>query len=246
MAAITIFHTSDLHNKLTSDMSARLRELKASVPDTLLLDSGDAIWAGNIFWRPGGEPILDLMNDAGYDAMCMGNREFHFTQKGIFAKTDRARFPILSTNLRPAREGIPLPAKPHIIVKRAGLKIGLLGLSVPCITHRMLVKRVSDYYFVSPADAASEAVPELRSTCDLVVALSHIGIKPDRELAEQAPGIDVILGGHTHALTLEPERVGDTYILHHGSHGHFVGRVDITLEAGEVSVKQELIPLKEA
>ena len=60
MARITVFHTSDLHNKLTPELADKLRDLKREHPGSLMLDSGDAIWAGNIFWRPGGEPVFPV------------------------------------------------------------------------------------------------------------------------------------------------------------------------------------------
>lgn len=246
MAKITVFHTSDMHNKLNEDYVRRLHELKASVPGSLMFDSGDAIWAGNAYWRPGGEPVFDLMNSVPYDALCVGNREFHFMQAGMKAKTARADFPCLSANLRPARPGTRLPAKPYAIFEREGMRIGVMGLTVPCITERMLVKKISDYYFVQPADAAPDVIAELRRDCDLVIALTHIGIKQDRELAEKVSGIDLILGGHTHTITAEPERVGDTWILHHGFYVHYVGKVEIDVDPAGVSVKNELIPLAKA
>ncbi len=298
MARITIFHTSDLHNKLDCASAQLLDTLKDNTPDSLLLDSGDAIWAGNIFWRPGGEPILDMMSDIPYDAMTLGNREFHFMLPGLVSKTSRAAFPVLSANLRAsntsgvaaiapsplageglggpstgsvsrapsplAGEGLEGPStgsasgapsplagegwgeggiiRSHVAFERAGLRITVFGLSVPCITERMKVKRVSAFYFEQPIAAALQLVPRLRPECDLLIALTHIGIKADRELAEAVPGIDVILGGHTHTVIDPPERVGDTWILHHGHHGHHVGRVDVEVNNG-VFVKNELIPL---
>jgi len=269
MARITIFHTSDLHNKLTRALAAKLRGLKAagasgqntipeaseqlrdlkdSHPDSLMLDSGDAIWAGNIFWRPGGEPILDLMNSVPYDAMCIGNREFHLTRRGLVAKMSRARFPVISANLRSgnpsaAQQSVP-GALSYVTFHPAGLNVNVFGLSVPCITERMLVKRVSDYFFAPPEVVAGELVPMLRKQSDLLVCLSHIGIKADRELAEAVSGIDIILGGHTH--TEVEERVRDTVIFHSGHHAHFVRRVDVEIKAGKVSIETELIPLGKA
>ena len=246
MPRITVFHTSDMHNKLTPALADRLRELRQAHPGSMVLDSGDAIWAGNIVWRPGGEPILDVMTAVPYDAMCLGNREFHFLGIAMNSKTARAKFPILSANLRPANSSKPLRAKPYEILERGGVRVGVLGLSVPCITERMLVKRVSDHYFEQPISAAERIVPELRDRCDLLIALTHIGIKRDRELAESVRGINLILGGHTHAITAEPEQVGDTHILHHGSFAHYVGRVDVEIDSGSVVVKNELIPLAKA
>lgn len=240
MPRVTVFHTSDMHNKLTPDLARKLHDLKDAHPGSLMFDSGDAIWSGNIYWRPGGEPVHDLMNSVPYDAMCMGNREYHFLSAGIRSKTSRAEFPVLSANLRPAT------STPFITMDRDGIRIAIFGLSVPCVTERMLVKRMSDYYFVQPIQAAAEIVPTLRKQCDLLIALTHIGIKQDRELAEKVPGIDLILGGHTHTITEQPERVGDTLILHSGMYAHYVRKVEIELDQDRVDVESELIALGKA
>lgn len=245
MARVTVFHTSDLHNKLNQRLAERLHALKSESPGSIMLDSGDAISAGNIFWRPN-EPILDLMNSVPYDAMCLGNREFHFLARGLLAKTANAAFPIISANLRPAKVGFELPVRSSVVIETPQGRVGIVGLSVPCITERMLVKRISDAYFDDPCEAAARFVPELREKCDLLIALTHIGIERDRELAERVPGIDVILGGHTHTITDAPERVGETYILHHGAFAHYVGRAAIEKSGGRVTVESELIPLAKA
>ena len=245
MARVTVFHTSDLHNKLNHCLAERLRLIRSGSPGSIVLDSGDAISAGNVFWRFH-EPILDLMNSVPYDAMCPGNREFHFLARGLFAKTANAEFPIVSANLRPAKFGFELPVRSSVVIETPEARVGVLGLSVPCITERMLVKRISDAYFDDPCDAAARFVPDLREKCDILIALTHIGIKQDRELAERVPGIDVILGGHTHTVTNEPERVGETYILHHGAFAHHVGKVIIEKSGGRVTVTDELIPLAKA
>ena len=245
MARVTVFHTSDLHNKLNQRLAERLRVLKSESPGSIMLDSGDAISAGNIFWRFH-EPILDLMNSVPYDAMCLGNREFHFLSRGLFAKTGNAAFPIISANLRPARFGFELPVRSSSVLETSEGRVGVVGLSVPCITEWMFVKRISDAHFDDPCEAAVRLVPDLREKCDLVIALTHIGIKHDRELAERVPGIDVILGGHTHTVTDVPERVGDTHILHHGAFAHYVGKVTVEKSGGRVTVSNELIPLAKA
>jgi 2',3'-cyclic-nucleotide 2'-phosphodiesterase (5'-nucleotidase family) len=245
MARITIFHTSDMHNKLTASYAEKLRALKDADPGSLMLDSGDAIWSGNVYWRLGGEPALDQMNSVPYDALCMGNREFHFLGIGVVSKIARAHFPVLSANIRATKGSREAPVPAHVIFERDGVRIAVLGLTVPCITERMLVKNVSDYYLVDPISAARELIPRLRDEADIVVALTHIGVKMDRELAAEVPGIDLILGGHTHVITRE--QVGETSIIHHGFYVHYVGRVDVDYESGRVvDVKDELIPLAKA
>lgn len=239
MLALTIFHTNDLHNKLTPAKAARLRELKESVPGSLLLDCGDAIWAGNIFFRPGGEPVLKFMNEADYDAMAMGNREFHFLESGLRSKIGWAEFPVLSANLR-STNSADLPVKSDITLDRDGLKIIIFGLSIPMITERMLSKRVSSYVFDDPIETAARIVPKLRKRADLLVALTHIGLNSDRELATSVPGIDLIIGGHSHSVLETPEIVEKTAIVQAGWFGHHVGKVEIE-PGGEA--RGELLPL---
>jgi 2',3'-cyclic-nucleotide 2'-phosphodiesterase (5'-nucleotidase family) len=239
MPALTIFHTNDFHNKLTPEKSAHLRQIKSSTPNSLLLDCGDAIWAGNIYFRPDGEPVLKLMNDAGYDAMTMGNREFHFLATGLRKKIGWADFPVLSANIRPTN-GADMPVRSDITVERGGVKVVIFGLTVPMITERMLVRRMSSYVFDDPIETASRIVPELRRRADVLIALTHIGLKSDRELADSVEGIDLIVGGHTHAVIEEPECVGNTAIVQAGWFAHYVGKVE--LEPG-VSVRGELLEL---
>jgi 2',3'-cyclic-nucleotide 2'-phosphodiesterase (5'-nucleotidase family) len=122
----------------------------------------------------------------------------------------------------------------------------------------MMVKRLADYYFENPIKAAQTAVPELRSRCDLLIALTHLPAGVDADLAAKVPGIDVIMAAHSHTIA-DPERVGQTTILRHGAWAHHVGRVTIDVvesdivgadvvgsaSSGErlVTVSDELIPL---
>lgn len=227
MPAITIFHTNDFHNKLTSEKAQKLKELKQSTSNSLLLDCGDAIWAGNIYFRPDGEPILKLMNDAGYDAMAMGNREFHFLATGLRKKIGWAEFPVLCANIRPTNHA-DLPVASDVTFNIAGLKVVVFGLTVPMITERMLSRKVSSYVFDDSIETAARIVPELRKRADILVALTHIGLKVDRELAESVPGIDLIISGHTHAVLESPEMVGQTAIVQAGWFARYVGKVEIT------------------
>lgn len=225
MPDLTILHTNDLHGKLSDRIAERIASEKASAEHCILLDAGDAISSGNIYYRPSGEPMLARMSEIGYDVMAMGNREFHFLAAGLKSKVKLARFPILCANLRSELD-LGQSVVPSVILD-VGLKIGILGLTVPMITKRMKVSKFSPFWFDDPIQTAVELVPELRSSCDLLIVLTHIGLKADMELARSAPGIDIIVGGHTHAVLHEPLVVGGTTIVQAGSWGRFLGRVDV-------------------
>lgn len=245
MSSYTLLHTNDLHNRLSPGQADRLGMLRVSLGRRgLLLDAGDAISAGNVTFRPGGEPILDRMSGAGYDAMVIGNREFHFTRAGFEAKVQQARFPILCSNLRARDSAGLLPVLPSLrCVLEDGFRVALFGLTVPMITEAMLVRRVSAFVFGNPLHTAERLVAQLRPECDLLVCLSHLGLGKDRELAQRVGGIDLIIGGHTHALLETGERVGNTLIVQAGSHGRYLGRVQVEFKEGKAFLTANIEPL---
>jgi 2',3'-cyclic-nucleotide 2'-phosphodiesterase (5'-nucleotidase family) len=220
-----------MHNRLSPEKAKRLREIKQSANNSILLDSGDAIWAGNVLVRPFGEPVLKLMNTAGYDAMAMGNREFHFAQSGFRAKIGWADFPVLCANVS-ARNGENLPVLSHILLNHADLRIAVFGLCVPMITEKTFGRLASPYVFGKPVECAAELAPTLRRKADIVIALTHIGIARDRELSAKVDGIDLIIGGHTHIEVNEPGRAP---IFHSGWYAKNVGKVVYDTDAGLMS-----------
>src|SRR5690348_8583900 len=170
MPTITLLHTNDFHNHLSEAQARRLGEMRRVLDGRgLLLDAGDAISSGNITYKAGGEPILDLMSDAGYDAMTVGNREFHFSQAGFSAKLSRARFPVLCANVRARDPGAKLPVVTSITREVGGARVNVFGLTVPMITERMPARKVSAYVFDDPIRVAEELAPRLRAECDLLV-----------------------------------------------------------------------------
>jgi 2',3'-cyclic-nucleotide 2'-phosphodiesterase (5'-nucleotidase family) len=189
----------------------------------LLLDAGDAVSAGNLGCRMGGEPVLRLMSDLGYDAMTIGNRESH-PRRELFPKKLRdARFPVLCANMT-AGHGVPLPTRPWLSVERAGFRIAIMGLSVPMFTRSMWSRPFCDYLYEDPIRTASALAGELRPACDLLIALTHLGLRVDQSLAAAVPEIDVVVGGHSHSDLSTPVWVGKTPILHTTAHAEYVGR----------------------
>ena len=244
MAKVCIFHTSDMHNKLTRELAQKISDLKKSEPGSLYFDSGDALSAGNIFWRPFGEPILDLMNSIPCDAMCMGNREFHFSRTGIRSKLSKANFPILTANLRGLENVVDGKVEPYRIFEVNGVRVAVFGLTVPAIEIGAFVSKMYGVYFADPRETAAEIVPQLREQADVVVVLTHIGMRKDKELAEKVSGIDVILGGHSHSK--RHRILEESLIAHHGYRAHWIGKVMIDFDGKSASVTQEVIPLDDA
>ncbi len=246
-----ILHTNDFHGKLTASGADRLRAALGDLDGApyLLLDAGDAVKAGNVGVNPFGEPILETMSELGYHAMTIGNREFHIWQTALETKINRARFPVLCANMRPKNDGdTTLPVQSHTTIAVGGLTVSVFGVTVPMVTERMAAaKAVSAFLFDDPVAVARKQVANLRYNADILIALTHIGIAPDRNLAEQVPGIDLIIGGHTHVVLEQPEIVNGVPILQAGSHARYFGHTELSLGRDGIQVESyALHPLQEA
>ncbi|HEX5324518.1 MAG TPA: metallophosphatase [Capsulimonadaceae bacterium] len=227
---IQILHTNDFHNNLKGARVDALAKLKASLgPDLLFLDAGDAISAGNVGVRLTGEPILDTMSELGYDALTMGNREFHVAENCLRLKINRAKFPVLCANMRRKGEsGAVLPVQPHFTkILPNGLKVGVFGLTVPMVTEKMAARVVSAFLFDDPIKTANRQIEELRPQVDILIALTHIGIREDERLAGSCPQIDLIIGGHSHVLLTEPARQFGSPIVQAGWFAQYAGVTEV-------------------
>ena len=243
MSDITIFHTNDLHGKFRPELAETIIAERAKAGCSMLVDAGDAVSSGNIYFRPGGEPVMAKMTELGYDAMTMGNREFHFMECGLKSKVRLADFPVLCGNLRAKNDKTVSSVGESVFFDLSGLRVGVLGLSVPMIRKGMTAEKLSPFWFEDPIDTAEVLVPVLRKDSDVLIALTHIGLKRDMELAERVSGIDLIVGGHSHDLLNDLIMVGNTAIAQAGWWGNCFGRVDISLSGskGRPEITGEII-----
>ena len=248
MIEFTLLHTNDFHNHLSRSQAEVIEREKAKLQNVLLLDSGDAISAGNVGVRPGGEPILTLMSGTGYDAMTLGNREFHVADTLLRLKIGKAAFPILCANIRWRDDkGETLPIIPSLVKTLPnGLRVGIFGLTVPMVTPRMTARLVSAFVFDDPVAVAREQIAALRSGVDALIALTHIGLREDERLAGACPELDLIAGGHSHHKLHEPKVVGGVPIVQTGWFGHFLGETRLTWtgQNGKPAVTSRLVDLR--
>lgn len=131
-------------------------------------------------------------------------------------------------------------APASVIRTISGLKVALLGLTTDEITHIVEVQRNAGVAVADPIAVAREVVPELRKSADVVICITHLGVDRDRELAARVPGIDLIVGGHSHTRLMPPILVQNgndngyagTVIVQAGYRGEFLGRMVLYLKGG--------------
>ena len=178
-----------------------VRDIRKNYEGSLLLSAGDDLGndeSGMYFRLYRGVPERSAMSAMGFDAGTIGNHDFDEGPATFAEALGVTSFPIVSANIRFDNKSIQDKIQPYIIRDVAGARIGIFGLSYPDTEEYATdLKGITIDKNVSAI--AADMVRELRDQkVDLVIALTHLGKKKDRQLAESVDGIDLIIGGHDH------------------------------------------------
>lgn len=253
---LTILHANDTHSTLfpygpynfwggIDRMSHLIKVIKNRKSNVLVLNAGDVFVGTFEFNKYLGYPELKIMEGL-YDAMCLGNHEFDLgldvllgVVSGQIAGGPPVALPILCANLN--LEGIPALknfVKPYMVKQVGNIKVGLLGV----IETSQLDYSPEVYALLrDPFQAAGEAAYALRNEehVDVVVCLSHLGKTYDEMGLSQVPGIDVIVGGHSHDALTEPILAGGKIIVQAGEFGRYLGELTIRIDENGVGLRQQ-------
>ncbi len=208
-----------MHGTLTDSAFEALSALRQEVD--LYVDSGDCIRTGNLGVPLGVDPVWSKFRDLRLDVSVLGNRETHPLRAAFEKKIEGASHKIVVANMALANGE---PVFPHGWTTEVdGVRIGFFGVMVPMATEAKRDKALWAHRWTHPIPVAVEFARQMRSSVDLLCAVTHIGHKWDVELARLAPEIDIIFGGHSHTVLPEPVLEGRTYICQGGSHNRFAG-----------------------
>jgi len=217
-----------------TQLATLIKQEKLHNPNrTLLLNAGDNIQGDAMMYyfktAPTGfasdgtalaaglqmNPLIKAFNSMGYDAMTLGNHEFNFGSSVFTSVLGQATFPLLQANVADtgayglaAANILPYTEK---IVNPGGdnIKVAILGIGNHRIPNYELPSNIPGLSFSDPLAKAQELSTLLRSTNDVVIALTHIGFTKnatsievdanvDTNMAETVTGLDAIIGGHSH------------------------------------------------
>jgi len=240
-------------NRGLAKIATLIGRVRAEQPHVLLLDSGDTIQGTPLAYyfarkdasKP--NPTIAVMNALRYDAAALGNHEFNFGLEVLWKAKREAKFPILAANLRQEYQRGAEYFRPYIIKNVAGVRVGIVGFVTPGVPRWEIPAHYRGYQFEQIVDAARRVIPKVRKQVDLVVVIAHSGLERDPDtgeppypeqipgenaiypLAEQVPGIDVILFGHTH-LELAEKLVHGALLVQAKNWGQSLARVDVVME----------------
>jgi len=256
--SLLLVHTNDTHScieplsPLLADTAqadkggylrraALLRDLRQQDKNLLLVDAGDFSQGSAYYTLYRGDVEVGLMNLMGYDAATIGNHEFDFGLENMARIFRKANFPIVCCNYDFTGTPVEGLVRPYTIIKRARMKIGILGVS-PQLEGLVAAHTCEGVRFTDPIQAAQSVADYLKNEahCDLVICLSHLGWNiagvSDEELIPATRNIDVVIGGHSHTYFAQPEvlnnldgrPVPDNQM---GKNARFVGTLRLQMQA---------------
>jgi 2',3'-cyclic-nucleotide 2'-phosphodiesterase (5'-nucleotidase family) len=216
--------------------------------DVLILNAGD----NNVGKEPEEYALqVRLLNMMNYNAVTMGNHELDLGSAGYAKGQQAANFPTVVSNLRiPAGSEMAnlirlgkLKTLP-IIVRQPQGTYGIIGVTTPDL--KKVVSKSAKLQGEEP-QSFNETLANVKAQVDWlqaqginkVVVLSHMGYDLEQKLAQRVPGIDIIVGGHSHNVIdgIWPGRnllkgpTGDPVLLTQaGKNGQYMGVADLLFD----------------
>ncbi len=260
---LTIMHTNDVHaaHEPSGDgdggaarQATVVNQIRAEVPNSLLLDGGDR-FTGTLFhvqWQ--GQDSAQIMNMIGYDAMTLGNHEFDNGDAVLAAFINAVDFPVVTANVdfseSPTLAGL---VQPYVILEVGGEQIGIIGLVTP--ESEILSSPGDELVFNYDLIGVTQSMVDELSAQGVtkIILLTHIGFMADQLVAQGVSGVDVVVGGHTNTflsnryagaegdypLVLESASGEPVLVVQASTRILYLGRLDVTFDANGVLTNWE-------
>ncbi|MFO1042619.1 MAG: bifunctional UDP-sugar hydrolase/5'-nucleotidase [Planctomycetaceae bacterium] len=243
---------------------ATRKDARQNEGPVLILDGGDYSM-GTAFGaaiRETGAELL-LLSRMGYDATTLGNHDFDLGPDGLSKSIEVAvkagRIPaVVASNTDVSAKDAKLTRlqqlakdgtiRRHLVIERGGMRFGIFGLLGK--EAMFYTSGAGAVTFPDAIETAKDMVKVLREQekVDVVICLSHGGLDQGKDgrftdgedvrLAKAVPGIDVVIGGHTHTELQEPILVnGRTPVVQTGKYGENLGELVITLDGNMLRVE---------
>ena len=249
---VTILQVNDVYQFAPVDRGtrgglARVSTLRKKIlqesPHTLLLMSGDTISPSVESITYKGQQMIDAWNNIGLDYATFGNHEFDFGPDVLQQRVKESNFKWLAANVLDKKSGKTFAlTQPFIIREFAGVKVGIFGITLP--ETKNTSRPGPDVDFLDPCATARPLVPQIRAGgAQVVIALTHLSMREDKELARCA-GVDLIIGGHEH--TLLESMAGHAPIFKMTSDARELGQIDLNISqtTGKLeSIDWKVIPV---
>ncbi|MBE1208023.1 5'-nucleotidase C-terminal domain-containing protein [Aminobacter carboxidus] len=222
---LTIMHINDWHSRIESNNkfestcsaeeegkgeciggAARLvtaiaeQRKKLEGQNVLLLNGGDNFQGSLFYTTYKGAVEAEFLNQMKFDAMTVGNHEFDDGEEALVPFLEKIQFPVLSANVHPnAQSKVGDRIKPSLVLEVGGQKVGIIG-AVTTDTPEV-ASPGPNIAIEDDIKTITAEVEKLKAEgVNKIIALTHVGYPRDKELIAKIPGVDVVVGGHSHSL----------------------------------------------
>ena len=208
---VTLLHLNDVYeidpvSGGTQGGLARVATLKKQLlrrnPNTYAILAGDFLSPSALGTAPykdghlDGRQMVATLNQLGLDYITFGNHEFDLSKDSFYARLSESRSTWISSNVFDDKGNLfPGVSESEIITitddSNNKVNIGLFGVTIasnkkPYVTYK------------DPLENARAMVKKLRGKVDILIAVTHLAIEQDMQIAKELPEVDLILGGHEH------------------------------------------------
>lgn len=245
---LQILATSDTHGKFgVFDYSAYKDETSGSVAQqataikekrtatTLVIDSGDTIQgnSADLFLTDEVHPMAAAINAIGYDIYTTGNHEYNYGLDVTKKFLSQLKAKCLIGNVYDP-DGKPL-ADGYTIIRKGGLKIGVIGMVTPNIT-RWDAKNLEGWTVTNPVDECRKIIDKIKNKVDIIIGVMHMHTTNEydvpgsgvHDLIDGCPEFAVVIAGHGH------QRVNEVYngviVVENQSNGKDLAEIHLQME----------------
>ncbi|CAM3160669.1 NAD nucleotidase [Streptobacillus felis] len=184
-----------------SAVNSKIKELRKTRKNPLVLHAGDAITGTLYFTLFGGSADAAVMNEGKFDYFTLGNHEFDAGNEGLLKLLEPLKIPVLSANVIPDKTSILYNKwAPYAIKEINGEKVGIIGLDTvsKTVNSSSPGKDVKFYDEVTTAQVMANVLKS--QGINKIILLSHAGTEKNFEIAQKVNDIDIIITGDSHYL----------------------------------------------
>lgn len=176
--------------------------LLAENPNTITVIAGDfyspsALGTARVEGeRLAGKQMVAALNELGLDYAAYGNHEFDVSREAFYQRVGESDFAYVASNITDENGSLFPSTATHYILKFPGLPGDTLRIALVGST---LDSNQQDYVrYADPIATIKQLVDDLDGRTDAQIALTHLAIDQDEQLATEVPALDLIMGGHEH------------------------------------------------
>lgn len=154
-----------------------------------------------------GKQMIEVMNAMHFDLVTFGNHEFDLKEDEFQKRLNESNFQWIATNAKHVsaegeapfsinRNGRkqPIQETSRLLISDADgteVVLGFFGVTIDSNPQPYVA-------YVNYLEAVESVYPELKSSSDILIGLTHLSLSQDKKLAETFPRISLLMGGHEH------------------------------------------------